>query len=315
MSLQHTPPNKFASDTNIPTSVCLEDDAFILSVRKRKKQPDSDDTQERLSKQLSEQESKITDCITAAVNSALEREMSKVSTLLTEINANVMKLTTDNISINKTLSETNNRLSEMEKYLNFSSDRQDSFESRLKVIEEKNTSTTGLENQIITLENQMSRLEQQARQCNIEIANLPERRGENLISILENLGDVIKQPIRACDIVAVHRVPHADSGNRFPKNVIAKFTNRTLRDNIISAYRSTKGLDSSKLSMSGTPARIYINEHLTLNNKILFRQCREAAKKEGFKYVWVKHGSILVRKSDTSPVSSIRSIADISKIK
>ncbi|KAL0853021.1 hypothetical protein ABMA27_012802 [Loxostege sticticalis] len=62
-----------------------------------------------------------------------------------------------------------------------------------------------------------------------------------------------------------------------------------LRDNVISAYRSTKGLDLTKLCITGPTSTIYINEHLTINNKLLFRQTREMAKKQAFRYVWLLH--------------------------
>jgi hypothetical protein len=129
---------------------------------------------------------------------------------------------------------------------------------------------------------------------------MPERRNENLVSIVELLGDVLKCPIRSADIIAVHRVPHADQRNSRPKNIIVKFSSRIQRDNILAAYRANKGLDSSQLSITGTPYTVYLNEHLTLNNKMLFRQCREAAKKYEFKFVWVKHGIVLVSKSETT---------------
>ncbi|XP_047543296.1 uncharacterized protein LOC125075632 [Vanessa atalanta] len=64
------------------------------------------------------------------------------------------------------------------------------------------------------LEAKIDMMEQQARQCNLEIANVPERRGENLIKIIEELGTAIKLTINAGDIVSAHRVPHADNKNR-----------------------------------------------------------------------------------------------------
>ncbi|KAL4714920.1 hypothetical protein ACJJTC_016661 [Scirpophaga incertulas] len=45
------------------------------------------------------------------------------------------------------------------------------------------------------------------------------------------------------------------------------------------------------------------------------QRCREAAKKMEYKYIWVKHGTILARKTDTSPVLAIRYSYDINKIK
>lgn len=317
MDLQRTPPNRFSSEGNIPASLSSDD----LNTRKRKN-PHNEEMkylEDKFENQMQVWNRQITDCISssiaASVNAALSSELTKISSTLAELNIHIQKLNTDNININKTLLKTNNRLNEMEQSVRFSSERQDQFDDRLKTIEGNTAHAAHSVGQVRILENKICALEQQARQCNVEISNMPERRGENLISLLECLGSAIKMPICTSDIVAVHRVPHVDQKDHRPKNVIVKFTNRMLRDNVISAYRAAKGLDSSKLAISGPPFTIYVNEHLTLNNKQLFRQCREAAKKQEFKYVWVKHGTVLARKSDTSPVIAIRSAQDMAKLK
>ncbi|VVC98682.1 unnamed protein product [Leptidea sinapis] len=58
-----------------------------------------------------------------------------------------------------------------------------------------------------------------------------------------------------------------------------------------------------------------MNEHLTLKNKRLFRECREEAKRLKYKYVWVKNATILVRENDTSLSFAIRSTGDFTKFK
>lgn len=47
------------------------------------------------------------------------------------------------------------------------------------------------------LENKTDRLEQQAIQCNIQcnVQNLPEKRGENLVEILESIASAIRIPL------------------------------------------------------------------------------------------------------------------------
>lgn len=320
MALRRTPPSKFSSnpDVSFPTDT----DTVQINARKRK-QPDLDDTIALFEKKFDQHllmwnekiSQSIASSITAAVNTALAGEMSKISETLADINVNIRKLNADNVGITKTLSETNSRLMEMEKSLNFSAERQDLLENKVKVLEESIPPANAMSIQIQALENKVADLEQQARQCNIEICNLPERRNENLMNILESIGKEINHPIRNTDVASVHRVPHADQKNPRPKNIIVKLTSRLSRDNVISAYRATKGLDSTKLSITGSPHRIFLNEHLTLKNKHLFRQCREAAKKHEYRYVWVKHGTILARKSDTTPVVAIRLPQDVSKIK
>ncbi|CAH1977268.1 unnamed protein product [Acanthoscelides obtectus] len=54
---------------------------------------------------------------------------------------------------------------------------------------------------------------------------------------------------------------------------------------------------SSFLQVSVT---VYVNEHLSLANKILFKEARTVAKNKKYKFVWTKGGQIFVRKDDTS---------------
>jgi hypothetical protein len=202
----------------------------------------------------------------------------------------------------------------MEKSLNFSDSHQEAFEKDLKTLKYEIQQLVNVPNHVQSLENKLSVMEQHTRECNIEITNVPERRNENLINLLMNIGSVVKQPVLATDIVSVHRVPHADQKDTRPKNIIVKFTTRILRDNIVASCRSMKGLNT-ELGLTGTVRNIYVNEHLTLKNKQLFRETRDRAKSCDLKYVWIKLGTILTRKTDSSPVLAIRSEHDLAKIK
>ncbi|KAI5633473.1 hypothetical protein NE865_13830 [Phthorimaea operculella] len=167
---------------------------------------------------------------------------------------------------------------------------------------------------IAALEAKIESLEQQGRLNNIEISNVPERRGENLITLVEDLGTSIKHTITRADIAAIHRVPHANSASAHPKNIVVKFHSRITRDNVLAAFRLARGVTTDKLNINGEPRKVYLNEHLTLNNKKLFREARELAKRNNHRYVWVKHGTVLTRENDTSRVIAIRSFNDLSKI-
>ncbi|CAH0401626.1 unnamed protein product [Chilo suppressalis] len=184
MSLQHTPPNKFLSEPDISKSG--EGDVQI-NICKRKQPEDEysivqclSNFEARFNNQMQLWNTmiteKVTSCVATAVSAAITIELSKITPTLAEINVKLTKLTSDNISLNKTLAETNNKLVEIEKSLDFSSERQDAYENRLKSIENSVTSNCNLENQICILEYKISQMEQQARQCNIEIFNLQERR-------------------------------------------------------------------------------------------------------------------------------------------
>ncbi|XP_047998765.1 uncharacterized protein LOC125236112 [Leguminivora glycinivorella] len=188
----------------------------------------------------------------------------------------------------------------------FASSRQDSQETRLKSIESNVSTYQEQFSRIHTLECTIDKMEQQARSSNLEICNIPEKRGENLLNILNVIGAAIRITFAPSDIVSIHRVPHANPNSTLPKNIIVRLASVTLRDNVLAAFRTAKGINTTQLALSGPSHKVYLNEHLTLKNKLLLKQTRETASKHGYKYVWVRHASILMRKEDTSPVLAIR---------
>lgn len=133
---------------------------------------------------------------------------------------------------------------------------------------------------------------------------------------MDNISANLKFSLCQKEVVAIHRVPHAQKENYKTKNIIIKLTSRILKDNLLSKFRLVRGLNTEQLGFTGTPQLIYnMHEHLTLKKKQLFRQVRKAARQHNFKYVWVKHATILVRETDSEPAIAIRSTQDISKIK
>ncbi|XP_045453284.1 uncharacterized protein LOC123662485 [Melitaea cinxia] len=242
MSLQLTPPALYASSPELPTNTERTD---FVNMRKRK-QMDGDDVVVALEKKFEHQleafynkvTQNINNAITEAVNVALTQQISKISSSLENLNTNVQKLSTDNINIRKTLSKVGERLLEAAKSLQYASENKKEFDKRIQAIEDTVSHSSVLQDQILELENKISVMEQQARQCNIEISNLPERRGENLIDILESISNEIKIRIQRSDVISIHRVPHADQKNPRPKNVIVKFTTRVIHNNFVTGCRA-----------------------------------------------------------------------------
>lgn len=207
------------------------------------------------------------------------------------------------------------QLTSFESSLQFTSEQQSDLKTQVDMIEKRTSSVSVMENQLYNLEMKIESLEQQARHNNIEICNLPEKRNEDLLSLMESITGAVKYPIPRQDVLSIHRVPHVRSEERSrPKNIIVKLNSRTTRNNIISAYRLCKNLNSEQIGIPGTPQRIYLNEHLTLFNKNLFRECRDMAKKHNVKYVWIKNCTIFAKQSDNSKTIVIRSPSDIPKI-
>ncbi|CAG9109525.1 unnamed protein product [Plutella xylostella] len=241
---------------------------------------------------------------------------SEIKSEINDLRSNQTKLEKRVLTLESSQSAVNNNLTELQTSTQFLASQYDDYTKKVAKLETGHINADKTSDAIVLLESKIDSLEQQARQCNLELGNVPEKRGENLLRLIESLGSLINVQIAQSDVVSVHRVPHAQPDSRRPKNIIVKVSSRILRDNILSAFRLRKGVTANELGLSNHEKdKIYCNEHLTLSSKKLFRECREKTKQYEYKYVWVKHATILVRESDNSPVIAIRSHKDLCKIK
>lgn len=231
---------------------------------------------------------------------------------LCEIQTEMKSLRTEQTTIKQSILNINTEIKNIQNSVQFQADDHNALKIRVDDLAREACKETATA--YSSLASKIDMLEQQARQCNVEICNVPERRNENLPGIMESIGSAIHFQFSQHDIVSVHRVPHAQQGSDRPKNIIVKLTTRIKRDNMLAAYRKAKSLKSEQIGMPGTSSMIFMNEHLTLKKKQLFRRCREVAKQLHYKYVWIKNATILVREHDDSPALAIRAESDLEKL-
>lgn len=231
---------------------------------------------------------------------------------LSEIKDEIKSLKTEHITLKSNVAVLTQDVSSLKTSVQYCNSEHEDLKKRVEDVANRQVDTSPA---LTSLEAKIDSLEQQARQCNLELCNIPEKRNEHLPGIVNSLGLALKVPIKPQDIISVHRVPQAQHNSSRPKNIIVKFTTRIQRDNVLGAYRRIKTLKTDQLDIPGTQCRIYLNEHLTLKNKHLFRKCREVAKENNFKYVWVRNSAVLVRERDDTAAFVIRSESDLDKIK
>ncbi|XP_063838176.1 uncharacterized protein LOC135087308 [Ostrinia nubilalis] len=181
--------------------------------------------------------------------------------------------------------------------------------SRLKtetsVLRDQNTR---LSENVKELSHKLAVIEQQARECNLEIQCLPETLKENLLSTVLQLGRVLSCPLEEKDILSCTRVARLNPKSTRPKSVIVKLPSTRVRDNLLAAclnYNKShpkEKLHSSLLGYGGDRKQIYVCEHLSPSNRSLHAQARQFRKDNDYKYLWVRNGRILMRKDDQSPV-------------
>ncbi|VVC87100.1 unnamed protein product [Leptidea sinapis] len=128
-----------------------------------------------------------------------------------------------------------------------------------------------LRTQLETLTPKFDDLDQASRSCNVEIQNIREKKGENLVHLSLAIGKLLCIYLKDSDIRSVHRIAPGSATDR-PKNIVLQLTTRRKRDELIAAARARRSLTSEQLfGVSVTPgsgSRFFIAEHQTLKNII-----------------------------------------------
>lgn len=203
----------------------------------------------------------------------------------------------------------------------FCSDKISDFEAKLLKIDEYMSKTdhlaienSNLKKDISMLNYKLSEIEQFSRINNVEIQGVPVKQNENIINIIQQIGDYIGVNIEQNKIEFAHRV---NTSTNVHKNIVVKFTTRHDKDCFLSASKTkrlTTRNNSQGLNVPNISVSLYINEHLTQTNKILYKEVRTAAKTKNYKFVWIKNGNIFVRKNETSRITHIKNSEQINNL-
>ncbi|XP_048487442.1 uncharacterized protein LOC125490951 [Plutella xylostella] len=190
------------------------------------------------------------------------------------------------------------------------------MESKAKVHEKKISVLDTLQHQTDILIKQDNENQQWSRRSNIEIFGIPERKDENLLSVVQDLANRVDFPLDINrDVDFVTRVASSDKDNKKPKPIVLRLLARYKKDDFLAKLKKLKGLKGSDIGYTGNSGLIFFNDHLTKSNKSLLYMAKKRARELNYKYIYVKNCSIRVRFSDTSPVIVINSEVDLNKIK
>ncbi|KAJ8946190.1 hypothetical protein NQ318_001702 [Aromia moschata] len=82
--------------------------------------------------------------------------------------------------------------------------------------------------------------------------------------------------------------------NNNPKSIIVKLNSRSYKDEILAAIRRQKGITVDKIGFNTANSKIYINDHLTLHNQLLFKKTRDYCKTKDIK-CWTRDCKIYLK--------------------
>jgi hypothetical protein len=179
-------------------------------------------------------------------------------------------------------------------------------------IEKERAENKKLLARIEKLEERLDESEQYSRRNAVEIFGIPQREDENVIEVIQKVGDAIGMPISETMVDACHRLGKGKSQNQAP-GIIVKFVRRIDKAQFMIKKKLAKDLSTAKLGLSVTRP-IYINDSLTKRRRELLSAARQAKREHGFAFVWTREGRILVRKSETGPVVEIKNMDDLRKL-
>lgn len=177
------------------------------------------------------------------------------------------------------------------------------------------------ENKVLHTEVQILKIKiNQAQQanlgCNIIIKGVKEVDATPIDKFNLGLSCVqrVDDTLQTSDIVDVRRIGKKIDGKHRP--ILIQFRHAAIRDSVL-AMKKKMNIKAMDIIWNHEPLdtgdeKIYMDEHLTKENSNFFMLARKL-KLKGAKYVWVKHGRVLVRFSsdENSKVENVWSAKDI----
>lgn len=150
----------------------------------------------------------------------------------------------------------------------------------------------------------------------IEIHGIPLRVDEDLYSIVFEVGKALGVDIPEDRISSVFRLrPGPQFGDRRqPPVIMLRLVNQRVKDKIISAKKQKKLTTRDIGCRENEVHPIYINEALTPYSKKIYKICKDMKSDKKIKFLWVKNGTVLIRKNAGDNSISIRSFEQLKDI-
>lgn len=184
----------------------------------------------------------------------------------------------------------------------------------LKKENEKLTASNGvLIKEVSSLKERMRDLEQYSRRTNLEISGIPVTPNENILDVVKDIGKALGVELQEQQVTAAHRIP-SYKRERTP-SLIVQFQNKMTRDAWIGRYREKKSMTANEVNVNYPKQRLYINEHLSPENKQFLYNLKQKCRELGYDFAWFREGKFFVRKKSGEPCKRINTEDDINKLK
>ncbi|XP_013183606.1 uncharacterized protein LOC132902751 [Amyelois transitella] len=218
--------------------------------------------------------------------------------------------------LTRSLSYTNGRMDEiMSKIVE--------TEGRIRYLEKRDLEVDILKAKINNLQNELNSQAQYNLSNEMEIVGIPENTNENLHHVVLLAARKVGVSLEENDIDWIARVgpkrPPVTAAlpeDRLlaPRPVVVRLLRRTKRDQFLKASKSRKNLSSTDLDVLGSTRRVFFNERLTREGRLLFRDARARAKQQGYAFCWCNHSTIYIRQREGQGAVRISSKSDLDRV-
>lgn len=166
-----------------------------------------------------------------------------------------------------------------------------------------------LNTKLNNIENNLDEMQQNKIKNNIIINGVYEVENENMEDVLINIGKMIYVDIRTTDIISAERKMTSSDASGMPRSIIIKLNNTKKRDQIL-----TNQKQRNNYNINNDHRPIYISEQITPRKQHLCKIARDLKRNGIIKFIWVKNGDILIRKTENSKTVSIKHFDQLTKL-
>jgi hypothetical protein len=181
----------------------------------------------------------------------------------------------------------------------------------LEKIESQTLEIINLKRENCELHKAVSDLQQSARSNWLELHNFPMERNEDVVDIVKSISKALEYPITDQQIDNCHRLTTRDITR--PPPILIKLVRKIDKDELLKKRRIKRDFSTRHLGLT-TDIPLYLNESLSPERRKILALARKAKVDKGYKYLWIRNGKILMRKTDGQPVIVLETINDLLKL-
>lgn len=174
-------------------------------------------------------------------------------------------------------------------------------------------STGELQEEVWTLRQQLRDAEQYQRSANIEIVGMPQTKEEDIYNCLEHIAAALGVTYSREEISIAHRLRLYSKKRHIHPPIICQFVSRRAKGTWMSAVRAKRDLDAREVNNSLPSSRVFLNDHLTGDNKALLGRARRLLKEKKIHFAGYFNGKILIKPSEEDDSIRVTHVGQLDK--